>query len=682
MAKRKTLAEILCISMLFTLVGTAAPKSAYGENLNLMSEMAMESELQSMNGYEEGKDYSEGKAFFEADSEEEAMKVAKSYDASLESYSSGIGILSFEGSVKDKLEEGVDTLSVTTPIYPDYYVYTEDYINRGTLLDGSEDGEKADVQTAVTDPDYSYQWFHSKVKSEEAWKVSNGDGVKVAVIDNCFMAEHSDLVDNVAATYNAADGSEDVSLSSNIKNKEHGTHVAGIIGAVSDNGLFGTGVAPKAELYLVKIANAEGKLTISSVIRALEWAAEHKVEVVNMSIGTTSISQGTKAQLQEAIDDVVDTGAAVVVAAGNYGTSTECYPAACDNVIAVGAIGKKTASHTADTSCLADYSDYGDYVDLAAPGTAIYSTVPENGTSSACDLDGTSMAAPIVTGVAALVYSAHPELISENTETTAKAVMKKLTSSTDDVKYSSSKTGGTVTGCIDAKQAVEGSVSYTEPSFYVKLKDKTITNGGTYWLPLGKSEKLVITDKSGKKIKEANKKGAASFEISGSASFKLSNKKVKCDKKAAAYSLSTDSVSKADSARVTITYGGEKIVLRFIALDKIKAAGYTSGNKIKKNITRTVPVGKSISINSAEALAGLEVDYWSRSGKTYNILGDADSVGYVLKVPAKASKNGMITENSEGEPLTFTPSRKGSYKFTVVSPANGVKFKITLKAVD
>ncbi len=677
--KRKGLSLLLCTALIFSLSVPGNAEEIKDAEFECMAAETMENELQSLNSYTEGKDYSSGSAFFEADSETEAREIADDYGAELESFDSGVGVISFDGSVEDKLEDAVSTMSVKTPIYPDFFVETDDYMDGGDILEALSESEEAEVQATSSDPDYSYQWFHEKINSEEAWDVSNGTGVKVAVIDNCFQADHEDLADNVAATYNAADGSDDVSVSSNITNSSHGTHVAGIIGAVSNNDLLGTGVAPDCDLYLVKIASSNGSLLLSSVIKAIKWSAAQGVDVINMSIGTSSITQSTEELLQEAIDDAVDSGAVVTVAAGNSGNDAVYYPAACDNVIAVAAIGEKAGDHAADDTVLASYSNYGAYVDIAAPGTNIYSTVP---TSSAKDLSGTSMAAPVVAGVAALVYSADQELMSANSSTASKTVMSRILSSTDGKTYSCSSTGGSVTGCVDAEKALASTASYTAPSFYVKLKDKTVTNGGTYWITAGKKEKLVITDSNGKKIKAANKKNAATYTVAGSSSFTISNKTLKCSKDATAYSSASDKIASADTAWVTVSYNGEKVRLKFIALGKIKAAGYFSGNKLKRSITRTVSVGNAVSMDSIENLAGCSVEYWLKSGKDYTSLGSADSLGYSLKIPAKASKNEMIKEDSDGNPLTFTPSKKGSYIFRITSPGTRKKFKIKIKVTD
>lgn len=168
----------------------------------------------------------------------------------------------------------------------------------------------------------------------------------------------------------------------------HGTHVAGIIGA-ANNTIGVVGVGPKIDLYAVKVLDRNGSGYLSDVIEGLDWAVQNKIQVVNMSLGTSSNVQS----FYDAVKRVRAAGIVQVVAAGNSGGSV-IYPAAYSEVIAVSATG--------NTDTIASWSSRGPEVDLAAPGVNIYSTYKGQTYQT---LSGTSMAAPHVAGAAALVLT-------------------------------------------------------------------------------------------------------------------------------------------------------------------------------------------------------------------------------------------------------------------------------------
>jgi subtilisin family serine protease len=233
-----------------------------------------------------------------------------------------------------------------------------------------------------------------------------GKGVKVAVIDS-GIAEHADL--SVAGGYNVLDG-EDVQGFRN-DDKGHGTHCAGIIaGRTPDAGVLG--VAPDAELYSIK-AFPGGRL--SDLLEGLQWAIDNRMDVVNVSLGVRMPS----AQLAIKLAEVAHCGIVTVAAAGNDSDSLS-HPAADEGVIAVTAFGSTQAAPADSAHALrvgelhneatglfvANFSNAGPQTAFIAPGVAIVSSVPHGHAA----WDGTSMAAPFVTGLVALVLSAHPEL--------------------------------------------------------------------------------------------------------------------------------------------------------------------------------------------------------------------------------------------------------------------------------
>jgi subtilisin family serine protease len=230
-------------------------------------------------------------------------------------------------------------------------------------------------------PSQIITWNIGRVGATSSWAISTGDPVKVGVIDTGIDLKHPDLKANIKGGYNAINP-----LKSYTDDHGHGTHVAGIIAALN-NSIGVVGVGPNIDLYAIKVLNAKGSGYLSDVIEGLDWAVDNGIKVVNMSLGT---SQDVPS-FREAIVRAYNAGVVIVAAAGNTGGEL-VYPAAYPEVIAVSA--------TDQNNQIASFSSRGPEVDLAAPGVNIYSTYKGQ---SYATLSGTSMAAPHVTGAAALI---------------------------------------------------------------------------------------------------------------------------------------------------------------------------------------------------------------------------------------------------------------------------------------
>jgi subtilisin family serine protease len=227
-------------------------------------------------------------------------------------------------------------------------------------------------------------WGIDRIDADLTWGQTTGDPIRVAIIDTGIDVKHPDLMDNLkggvstvwyTTSYNDDNG--------------HGTHVAGIVGAI-DNTIGVIGVGPKIDLYAVKVLDRRGSGYLSDVIEGLDWAIANGMQVVNMSLGTSVYSES----FEEAMKKVNKAGIVQAAAAGNSGPddNTVLYPAKFSEVIAV------SATDGSDT--IAFWSSRGPEIDLAAPGVSIYSTYKGQTYKT---LSGTSMAAPHVTGAAALV---------------------------------------------------------------------------------------------------------------------------------------------------------------------------------------------------------------------------------------------------------------------------------------
>ncbi|MCL5070066.1 MAG: S8 family peptidase [Actinobacteria bacterium] len=211
-----------------------------------------------------------------------------------------------------------------------------------------------------------------------------GAGVDIAVIDTGIYYNHVDLDDNYRGGYDFVNSDTDP-----VDDNGHGTHVAGII-AAEDNGVGVIGVAPKANLYALKVLDSSGSGYYSNIILALDWSVNNNIEIVNMSFGGSVSSRS----LQKACDNAYSSGVLLVAAAGNAGSAKILYPANYSSVIAVSA--------TNQNDSLASFSNYGENIELSAPGVSIKSTFINDGYVT---YSGTSMATPHVSGVAALVIA-------------------------------------------------------------------------------------------------------------------------------------------------------------------------------------------------------------------------------------------------------------------------------------
>lgn len=247
-----------------------------------------------------------------------------------------------------------------------------------------------DVRAARVDPRRGEQWALDLLDAESAWRTSQGRGVVVAIIDSGVDGSHPDLRAAMVRGVNTRTDSGDHSSPATDR-AGHGTHVAGIVAARADNGLGVAGVAPQARIMPVKVLGADGTGWMSDVVEGIRWAVDHGASVINLSLGGTSADF-----MKAAVGHAVAQGVTVVAAAGNEDSNVPSYPAALPGVISVSALNP--------SGRLAEYSNYGATIDLAAPGTDVVSTVPGGYES----MSGTSMATPHVAGVAALVSAISP----------------------------------------------------------------------------------------------------------------------------------------------------------------------------------------------------------------------------------------------------------------------------------
>ena len=284
---------------------------------------------------------------------------------------------------------------------PDVLYAEPDYIFHATIV--------------PNDPHYaSRQWNLPHINAPAAWDLTTGaPSLTIAVIDTGVDLGHPDLSGKLVAGYDFANGDNDPQ-----DDEGHGTHVAGIAAAATNNNVGIAGVAWGTLLMPIKVLDSSGSGYTSDIAQGIIWAVDHGACILNLSLGGPDYS----ATLADAVAYAYTRNVLVIAAAGNEylaGNPTS-YPAAYPNVLAVAA--------TTDQDAHASYSNTGNYVDVAAPGGDptgssdtnphhwIYSTYWRGSGFSYVGAAGTSMAAPHVAGLAALIWSIHPDWTNDQVQ--------------------------------------------------------------------------------------------------------------------------------------------------------------------------------------------------------------------------------------------------------------------------
>jgi hypothetical protein len=311
-------------------------------------------------------------------------------------------------------------------------------------------------------------WHLAKGNFPAAWDRTTGVGASIGIIDSEFDTQHADLQAKVRNPYNTSNGTANYHTG-NVRADPttesaavlHGSHVAGIAAASTDNGLGVSGAGFDATFVPVRIntsftpggGNPVDGQFVGDLTEALGYIATQSVGVVNMSLGTTR----NHAPLEAAIQAVRARGITVVAAAGNFQESSPnaaIYPAAYPGVIAV--------ANTQANDTIAPSSSNGNWVDVAAPGTNIFSTWDTRDPQLSMGTDvnynsisGTSMASPLVAGLVGLMKAVRPDLSPDEVEAILKGTTRDLGSPGADPQFG--------TGLINASAAVNGAAAYVRP---------------------------------------------------------------------------------------------------------------------------------------------------------------------------------------------------------------------------
>ncbi len=270
----------------------------------------------------------------------------------------------------------------------------------------------------TTDPKIKEQYFIDLLNLNAAHKLAGKNTVTVAVIDQGIDTNHPELKGKLLPSYNAVNpmnqGTPDF----------HGTHVAGIIAGNKNNGIGGFGVNPNVKILPIDVFDQSWGAYDYTIAQGILHAIKNNAKVINMSLSGPMKSP----LIEEAVNKALEKNITIVAAAGNNGVAMAEYPAAFEGVISVGAVDKNKK--------LADFSTYGSSVDIVAPGADVYSTFYQYGQkSSFVEMSGTSMASPVVAGVASLLLSKHPNLTPSQVEYILEHTAADLGEPGYDIKY-------------------------------------------------------------------------------------------------------------------------------------------------------------------------------------------------------------------------------------------------------
>ena len=656
----------------------------YGDPEEEEVHSAIVDEVELLSTMEPGVDYTDREGVFLADSCEEALSVASEYNAELISFEEGVAKVAFRDSTADTYANALSSDSITRFIEPNLIFELDDEIEEPYIFedyadidsagyevagdtfnednsDAFETGAEEEVygdtdavlkQDPYADPENgAYQYAHDKIHDNEAHEISDGTGVRIAVIDTGVNPYHEDIQGMISVNFVS-------SVLPSFKNKKnagtdyqgHGTHVCGVIAATKNNGLGGYGIAPGVHIDSIQVTVTGSKFSLSDVAEGVKKAIALSDNIINMSLGADTNSS----VLREVLDEAYSKGILCVAAAGNKSSDAKRFPAAEDDVIAV--------ASTTINGALAYYSNYGDWVDIAAPGSSIYSTylysssinaaVSKNRVSgnsvknSYGRLSGTSQAVPVVSSIAALIYGANPAFFKEKSVDEAAFVREVLRYTSDGKDYCFNEDERRViTGLVQADKAVKYAKGLKLSSSYSVIDD-----GGHFgpllsgFLSKGKSVKLKLGSADGKADKSLLR--SAVWESTNPDKITVKKGKIKCTKEAEA----------GDTAIISAAIGSETVYYAVTVQKTVKKMGVLDKGTFKFRHSYTVNVKKGVNVNI--------------STPNSSVSGSLVSTGFT------SNRNELSKDV-----LDNTAYADGRYKYKVTIPKSSMR-KISVNEVD
>jgi len=702
---RKALAFFLSLVLMLPAVSVYADNGRASSEKGALPEEAsvssmLKEEVSALQSLTPGKDYVDGEGVFLADSLSEAKKTASEYDAELISYDYGVASVRFKGSTAEALDKAAALSTVSTLIEPDYTAELLDVDdNFAKILEESgsygkssfEEGHVNSGDTEGSDPLADKQYYHKLIKDGDARKISSGNGVTVAVLDTGVNTEHEDLNtgDKKSAGYieklwipalasvNDA-GEVDKEHSGFDYNMGHGTHVNGIIAAIKGNGKGGYGIAPGVRIDSIQVTR-ERSFSLKNIAIGVRMAIDRHVDIITMSMGSNS----NASYLSTVIDEAYDNGIICVAAAGNSGSEKEYYPAAYEHCISVGAV-------TATEGKLADFSNYGSWVDILSPGSGIWSSYIyqkyDNSSGSikqgSSNIDsyrsvgGTSQATPMVAAVTAMCLGSNPDLMKEKSGERFDIIKEILEITSDGKTYSYSDR--TLYGMIQAYDAVNLTKSFKlHPSH--TLVDAAGHYGSLFsgFISEKKSFKLKIGDSEGK-ISDKKLTKSVSWNSSNPEAVKVEKGKVKCV-----------SGKEGDRVLITATVGSDTLIYFLKVQRTVKKMGVLRGDmRIVGKCDKSVRTGQAVKIaNPFSAVSDNEIGvYYTKKKKQLSAGIDncrdlADGrFKYDISVSKRDLKKVSVEKtDSNGDPLVIIPKKSGSVITVKYKLLDGSNKKFTVK---
>ncbi|MGE7779464.1 S8 family serine peptidase [Peribacillus sp. NPDC097264] len=536
---------------------------------------------------------------------------------------------------------------------------------------------------SLSDPIFKDQWHHQKIGTKAAWKKTMGSKeMIVAIIDDGIDRNHEDLKGKIYKGYDT------VRERMNILPKgEHGTHVAGIIAGSANNKLGGAGVAPTIKIMPINVFDGKYADTVD-IIEAIHYAIENGADIINMSLGETYYSKALDKAVQEAYKE----GVLIIAAAGNEGdlkkSNKRVYPAAFSHVISVGATTSKDKRAT--------YSNYDSSVDITAPGDKILSTFPYNRYAF---MSGTSMATPVVTGVAALIWSNEPKLSQLAVEYRLYDSAVDLGTKGKDVYYGNGRVNAkkalemktlsrpSVTGISDRDTKIKGTIPsqfttgtvsiYTkkitlatvkingEKTFsatvakqkagqkvYVRLVDKT----GNKSVPVF----LTVTDKTAPPKPTVNAVGDNTTKVTGKAE---ASSKVTVQTGTTTLGKATTNSSGTFTVTMTKKQKAGK-VLTLIATDKAGNKSPAKKVTVKDKTAPSIPTVNKVTPKTTKVTGKAEASstvYVKASGKVIGSAKASNKDSFTVKIP-KQSAGKIVYVYAKDEAKNASKSRKVTVK--------------------
>jgi len=368
-------------------------------------------------------------------------------------------LLKSEGLVRERTLEGTQIV-IATFDHPGREKAIANILKRSSYVEFAEPDYEVAPTIEPSDPDFGTQWHHSTLNSRQAWEITTGGSdVLVGVCDTGFDVTHPDLAWNLRTdlAFNAQDGSTYI-----FDANGHGTGTAGTLGAVGNNATGVAGANWSVGIIPVRIAISDSNASayISTMATCIEYAADQGARIVNLSYGGIQYST-----IDAAASYLRSRGGLLFMSAGNSGAEFASYPD-YTSFIGVGA--------TDQNNDRANFSNWGKFVDVVAPGVSIRTTYPNN---RYVNYSGTSFSAPLTAGIAALMVAANPSISVEQIENGLFSTATDIGSNGDDDVFGH--------GLVNAQAAVNYSInlgSVMAPVADIAASDNVIPFGDSVFL--------------------------------------------------------------------------------------------------------------------------------------------------------------------------------------------------------